>query len=78
MQFRKVWVLAFAIALWAGVMEPSRGNPVGKHQGGWLVMTQPWPGMLRGIWGDDDRFKEVYWSEVPGKYLAGDNARCDG
>jgi acetyl-CoA synthetase len=33
--------------------------------------------MLRGIWGDDDRFKEVYWSKVPGMYLAGDNARYD-
>jgi acetyl-CoA synthetase len=53
------------------------GKPVGKDQGGWLVITQPWPGMLRGIWGDDDRYKEVYWSKVPGKYLAGDNARCD-
>jgi acetyl-CoA synthetase len=53
------------------------GKPVGKNQGGWLVMTQPWPGMLRGIWGDDDRFKEVYWSKVPGMYLAGDNARQD-
>jgi len=53
------------------------GKPVGTHQGGWLVMTYPWPGMLRGIWGDDERFKEVYWSKVPGKYLAGDNARCD-
>ena len=53
------------------------GKPVGKNQGGWLVMTHPWPGMLRGIWGDDDRYKEVYWSKVPGKYLAGDNARCD-
>ena len=41
------------------------------------MITQPWPGMLRGIWGDDDRYKEVYWSKVPGKYLAGDNARCD-
>lgn len=58
------------------IVDP-RGKPVGKNQGGWLVMTQPWPGMLRGIWGDDDRFKEVYWSKVPGKYLAGDNARCD-
>ena len=53
------------------------GKPVGKNQGGWLVITHPWPGMLRGIWGDDDRFKEVYWSKVPGKYLAGDNARYD-
>jgi acetyl-CoA synthetase len=58
------------------IVDP-RGRPVGKNQGGWLVMTQPWPGMLRGIWGDDDRYKDVYWSKVPGKYLAGDNARCD-
>jgi acetyl-CoA synthetase len=58
------------------IVGPS-GNPVGKNQGGWLVITHPWPGMLRGIWGDDDRYKEVYWSKVPGKYLAGDNARCD-
>ncbi len=40
-------------------------------------MTHPWPGMLRGIWGDDERFKEVYWSKVKGNYLAGDNARRD-
>ena len=53
------------------------GKPVGANQGGWLVITHPWPGMLRGIWGDDDRFKEVYWSKVAGKYLAGDNARVD-
>ncbi|MFP6658940.1 MAG: acetyl-coenzyme A synthetase, partial [Pirellulales bacterium] len=33
--------------------------------------------MLRGIWGDDERFKEVYWSKIPGRYLCGDNARCD-
>jgi len=53
------------------------GEPVGKNQGGWLTIEQPWPGMLRGIWGDDQRYEEVYWSKVPGKYLAGDNARCD-
>jgi acetyl-CoA synthetase len=53
------------------------GKPVGPNQGGWLTITHPWPGMLRGIWGDDERYKEVYWSKVPGKYLAGDNARCD-
>jgi acetyl-CoA synthetase len=53
------------------------GQPVGKNQGGWLVITHPWPGMLRGIWGDDERYKEVYWSKVPHNYLAGDNARCD-
>jgi len=53
------------------------GNPVDPGNGGWLVITHPWPGMLRGIYGDDERYKEVYWSKVPGKYLAGDNARCD-
>ncbi len=54
-----------------------QGNPVGKNQGGWLTIAHPWPGMLRGIWGDDQRYQEVYWSKVKGKYLAGDNARCD-
>ena len=49
--------------------------PIGS--GGWLVITKPWPGMLRGIWGDDERYKAQYWSDVPGKYLCGDNARCD-
>jgi acetyl-CoA synthetase len=53
------------------------GDPVERGEGGWLVMTKPWPGMLRGIWGDDERFRETYWSRVPGKYLAGDNARQD-
>ena len=46
-------------------------------QGGWLVITKPWPGMLRGIWGDQERYEEQYWRSVPGKYLCGDNARCD-
>ena len=53
------------------------GDQVAPNQGGWLTIAHPWPGMLRGIWGDDDRYQEVYWSKVPGKYLAGDNARCD-
>jgi acetyl-CoA synthetase len=53
------------------------GEPVEQGEGGWLVMQKPWPGMLRGIWGDDARFVETYWSKVPGKYLAGDNARQD-
>ena len=47
------------------------------NQGGWLTIAHPWPGMLRGIWGDDERYQEVYWSKVRGKYLAGDNARRD-
>ncbi|TWT90107.1 Acetyl-coenzyme A ligase [Pseudobythopirellula maris] len=54
-----------------------QGAEVGADQGGMLTVAHPWPGMLRGLWGDDDRYKEVYWSKVPGKYLAGDNARCD-
>jgi acetyl-CoA synthetase len=53
------------------------GQPVEQGQGGWLVLQKPWPGMLRGIWGNDERFREAYWSKVPGKYLAGDNARQD-
>jgi acetyl-CoA synthetase len=53
------------------------GTPVEQGEGGWLVMTRPWPGMLRGIWGDEERFVETYWEKVPGKYLAGDNARQD-
>jgi acetyl-CoA synthetase len=58
------------------IVDPS-GQPVDPDSGGWLVITHPWPGMLRGIWGDDERYREVYWSKVPGNYLAGDNARCD-
>ncbi|MEE2642874.1 MAG: acetate--CoA ligase [Planctomycetota bacterium] len=52
-------------------------QPVEKNQGGMLCIGQPWPGMLRGIWGDEERFREQYWSKVPGKYLTGDNARQD-
>ena len=52
-------------------------KPVGTGSGGWLVIAKPWPAMIRGIWGDDERFKAQYWSDVPGKYLCGDNARCD-
>ena len=55
----------------------AEGHPVGDGEGGWLVMQRPWPGMLRGVWGDEARFRETYWSRVPGKYLAGDNARRD-
>jgi len=53
------------------------GDPVPPGHGGWLVMTKPWPGMLRGIWGDDQRYKEQYWGKVRHMYLAGDNSRCD-
>ncbi|MHB8900715.1 MAG: acetate--CoA ligase [Thermoguttaceae bacterium] len=53
------------------------GKPVPAGSGGWLTITKPWPGMLRGIWGDDERYKIQYWTDVPGKYLCGDNARRD-
>ncbi|MEZ6100562.1 MAG: acetate--CoA ligase [Pirellulaceae bacterium] len=58
------------------IVDPS-GTPVDANQGGWLIVTHPWPGMLRGIWGDNDRYRDQYWSKVPHNYLAGDNARCD-
>ncbi|MFT7670716.1 MAG: acetyl-CoA synthetase [Planctomycetota bacterium] len=47
------------------------------NQGGLLCVRKPWPSMLRGIWGDDQRFKDVYWSAVEGCYFAGDAARRD-
>ncbi len=53
------------------------GVPVGNDQGGYLVITEPWPGMLRGIWGDPERYKETYWSRFPGRYFAGDGAKKD-
>ncbi len=53
------------------------GKPVPVGSGGWLTITRPWPGMLQGIWGDEDRYKNEYWSRVPGSYLCGDNARKD-
>jgi acetyl-CoA synthetase len=45
--------------------------------GGFLVLTEPWPGMLRTIYGDDARYRETYWSRFPGKYFAGDGAKVD-
>ncbi len=53
------------------------GHPVGNGEGGYLVLTEPWPAMLRTLWGDDDRFKQTYWSRFPGKYFAGDGAKKD-
>ncbi len=56
-----------------------KGEELPNGQGGFLVVRQPWPSMLRTLWGDDDRFKEVYWSrfEKQGYYLAGDGAVRD-
>jgi acetyl-CoA synthetase len=52
------------------------GNRV-EHGGGYLTLTRPWPGMLRGIWGDPARFVETYWSRFEGRYFAGDGAKLD-
>ena len=55
------------------------GNAVPNGSGGYLVLTEPWPSMLRTIWGDDERFKETYWSRFAkqGYYFAGDGAKKD-
>jgi acetyl-CoA synthetase len=45
--------------------------------GGYLTITEPWPGMLRGIWGDPERYKQTYWSRFEGRYFAGDGAKLD-
>jgi acetyl-CoA synthetase len=53
------------------------GNVLGPGQGGYLVIREPWPAMLRGIFGDEERFLKTYWSRFPGVYFAGDGARVD-
>ncbi|MFB9309139.1 acetyl-CoA synthetase [Agromyces hippuratus] len=53
------------------------GNPIEGEGGGLLTITEPWPSMLRGIWGDPERFKETYWEKFGDKYFAGDGARRD-
>lgn len=54
-----------------------KGTPVGANAGGLLVVTEPWPSMLRGIWGDPDRYVETYWEKFGDRYFAGDGARRD-
>lgn len=53
------------------------GTPLGNGNGGFLVLTQPWPSMLRGIWGDNQRYVDTYWSRWPQYYFAGDGAKFD-
>ncbi len=53
------------------------GNSVPDGSGGFLVLTEPWPSMLRTIWGDDDRYVKTYWSTYKGRYFAGDGAKKD-
>jgi acetyl-CoA synthetase len=55
----------------------NEGRPVGNGAGGYLVITEPWPGMLRGIWGDPQRYRDTYWARFPGRYFAGDGAKRD-
>jgi acetyl-CoA synthetase len=52
-------------------------SDVGTNEGGMLCIEKPWPGMLRGIWGNDDRYRDGYYGKVPHMYLTGDNARRD-
>ena len=54
-----------------------QGNEVGPGGGGYLVLKKPWPAMLRGIFGDDQRYRETYWSKYENVYFAGDGARID-
>jgi acetyl-CoA synthetase len=55
----------------------SEGGERVEHGGGYLVLERPWPAMTRGIFGDDERFRETYWTRFPGHYFAGDGARID-
>ncbi|MBM3948069.1 MAG: acetate--CoA ligase [SAR202 cluster bacterium] len=54
-----------------------QGKPVPPNTGGYLVVSRPWPSMLRSIWGDPDRYVKQYWSRFPGRYFTGDGARRD-
>jgi acetyl-CoA synthetase len=53
------------------------GNALPDNELGNLIIRKPWPSMLRGIWGDNERYSEVYWSDIPGSYFTGDGARRD-
>jgi acetyl-CoA synthetase len=53
------------------------GKPVPLGSGGYLVIKKPWPAMLRTVWGDPERYKANYWSQIPGMYFTGDGARRD-
>ena len=53
------------------------GLPVPHGGAGYLTLVRPWPGMLRGIWGDPERYRDTYWSRYPDRYFAGDGAKLD-
>ena len=59
------------------VVVDDEGTPVQPGSGGYLVITEPWPAMLRGIWGDDQRYIDTYWSRWPNVYFAGDGSKLD-
>jgi acetyl-CoA synthetase len=59
------------------VLVDDEGNEIQGAGGGYLTLTHPWPSMLRGIWGDPERYRETYWSRFQGKYFAGDGAKRD-
>jgi acetyl-CoA synthetase len=53
------------------------GHPVPDGSGGYLVLTKPWPSMMRTLWGEDERYRDTYWTRFPGYYFAGDGAKKD-
>jgi acetyl-CoA synthetase len=63
----------------SAVVVDESGTPVGRGGGGFLALDQPWPGMLRTVWGDDERYRKTYWSRFAeqGYYFAGDGAKYD-
>jgi acetyl-CoA synthetase len=61
----------------SAVVVDDSGEAVEKGSGGYLVLTEPWPAMLRTIWGDDQRYQDTYWSRFKGVYFAGDGAKLD-
>ena len=67
----------YAIPGIAAEVVDDEANPVADGKGGYLVITKPWPGMLRGIWGDPERYRETYWGRWPHLYFAGDGAKKD-
>jgi acetyl-CoA synthetase len=67
----------FALPGIAADVVDAAGAPVPLGGGGYLVLKRPWPGMLRGIYGDPERYRETYWSRFPGMYFAGDGAKRD-
>jgi acetyl-CoA synthetase len=59
------------------VVKDDQGTPAGPNEGGKLALKRPWPSMARTLYGDDERYKQAYWSQLPGMYFTGDGARRD-